>query len=128
MTPMDVFVEEVRRIGWGWARVPGKNGGCDTDNKMVVIGAEWSDVEAGIVGLHELGHGHTLTRETMWARMVFLKEPDRKNPLVVDAYYAMVASETAAWAWAEGRMPPGFAEQFDAVKRISISSYFGNRE
>jgi hypothetical protein len=117
-TPQEVFDREVARMGYTVARCEGVQGGCDLANRIIYIGDDVPPATRAIVGLHELGHAHTSEPKTAEAALLellgFVSE---------EAHAVRYASELAAWAWAETKMPPGHEDAFEATKAHGLRSY-----
>jgi hypothetical protein len=111
MTPMESFQQELHTSGYAYTSIPGSYEvcACDPVNGLVYIGIDIPSNEIGIVGLHELGHAHTMTPVVFF----FLF-----NPIIAYSY------ELAAWAWAEEHMPIGYEKDFEKVKEQSLKTYY----
>lgn len=109
MTPLDVFHRLLKDTGYAATLLPGGGTfcGCDKSDRVIYIGQDLDPVTQGIVGLHELGHA---VCESEFYSFRY----------VVEVAYCI---ELQAWAWAESKMPPGYEEQFEALKEYGLSSY-----
>ncbi len=113
-TPMDAFLEELRKAGWALCVLPGGPEYCAADmwNSVIYLGSDLTETEKGIVGLHELGHHHTIDSFPGIDVFFLILRPE--------VSYAM---ELAAWDWARSKMPPGFENDFEKTKETGLSSY-----
>jgi hypothetical protein len=119
MTPMDVFLEELKKSGWAYTIVPGgqRHACARHDMKVIEIGRDVEEELRGVVGLHELGHAHTNDQFIDKNHPNFSAWMCRTNPTV------RYAVEVAAWAWAESKMPPGYEKEFERAKEIGLETY-----
>jgi len=112
MTPMDVFLTELKKTNVAFTLVPGGEEECRFDwfDSVIYLGKDLSPVVLGIVGLHELGHMVTSDFYPKELRLLM-------NPIM------LWCLELSAWDWAEKKMPPGYEKEFEEIKTFGLSSY-----
>ena len=126
MTPMDVFRAEMKIAGFALCVCEGgyDRFGCDIVSRVVYFGADVPEVQAGIVGLHELGHWHLLDEAS--------KNFDRNAAegwsleRLINSTFSLIPgypNELMAWVWAESKMPPGYEAEFQDMRAYGLSSY-----
>lgn len=106
MTPFVVFEKELEDLGWSLNTIPGDiNGHCHRDTKTICLGTRLTADEAGIVGLHELGHART-------GRFWGSRDP-----------FEQYEDEVRAWEWAIERVPAGYDGLLCQLMAFGLNSH-----